>query len=284
MAILENRGRTSGTLHEFGGFIMSGAKYSSILVFMLMSTYLLYFSAARSLSPYLLEAPGRIFAVSSSFYDVVAGSVNYAAGKLRYLSDLETENIELKLEVARLKKLQSDIQSIGLENSALRSLLKVAEEPHLRYTTAKLLTVSSNPFTRMAVIGAGKKHNILIDQVVINSEGLVGRVVEVSDGFSKVMLITDLNSRIPVVTSESRQRGILVGGISEGKIVYLTENHGIKVGETVETSGDGKIYPAGIVVAKITGIAQSGVTASPVASLYKTDFVSVMAMGNPDSE
>jgi rod shape-determining protein MreC len=276
MAILENRvkaAENSKLIRRLTRLI----KQSLSLVLICLSIYLLYFLNTKSLSLPLVETTGRIALVINSFSYQISNAINLVGKSFNNARDLEAENIKLKLEVARLKNLQSDIQSIRTENSSLRGLLKVVEDKPWDYTTVRLLSLSSNLFGKLVIVDGGIKDNVKVDQVVLCSEGLLGKVVEVSNNFSKVMLITDLNSRIPVMTLGSRERGILVGDVSKAKMIYLNEGHEVQQGEMIVTSGDGKLYPSGIPVAEVTEVFPDYVLAKPVAGLKGVEFVSIMA-------
>ncbi|WP_316354840.1 rod shape-determining protein MreC [Candidatus Trichorickettsia mobilis] len=275
MAILANRTRSTNNLFEFVQFGIMMIKRLNIIIFIVLSIHLLYFAETKSLSNIALEATGRCISVSLMLYEQVINQINTITSKIKYLNDIESENIELKLEIARLKTQQSDMQSIRIENVILRKLLSVVKDIEYPYTTARLLTVSLTPFSHTAVVGAGRSHGIELDQIVTNGEWLIGRVVDVSDNYAKVILISDADSRIPVVSSISRERGILAGSNGRINMVYLQNNHIIQKDEKVVTSGDGAVYPPGIVVAKIAAIKQGRVMVESAVNLQKTDFVTI---------
>jgi rod shape-determining protein MreC len=282
MAILANRTRSTNNLFDFVQFGIMMVKRLNIIIFIVLSIHLLYFAETKSLSNIALEATGRCISVSLMLYEQVINQINTIASKIKYLNDIESENIELKLEIARLKTQQSDMQSIRIENVILRKLLSVVKDIEYPYTTARLLAVSLTPFSHTAVVGAGRNHGIELDQIVTNGEWLIGRVVDVSDSYAKVILISDADSRIPVVSTISRERGILAGGNGLINMVYLQNNHIIQKDEKLVTSGDGAVYPPGIGVAKIAAIKQEKVIVESAVNLQKTDFVTIYSRGSKD--
>jgi rod shape-determining protein MreC len=193
-----------------------------------------------------------------------------------YFQDLAKKNIELQLEIARLRHLQNNLDSISAENIALKDLLMVAKEEEFEYVTAKLLSVSFNPFSKTALISAGQKYGIEVDQIVVNAQGLVGKVTEVSSNYAKVMLISDVNSRIPVTASSSREKGILAGSGDKSRMLYLPDNHLMQEDERIITSGHGNIYPAGILVGYVSKITGNEVIINNAADLSKTEFVQIL--------
>ncbi len=281
MAILANRTRINNSPYEFIKICLLALKRFLAIGLIVISVKLLYFSSPISISVASLEIVGYFISKGLAVYEEVFEKINFIAQKFDYLRDLEAENIALKLEITRLNQLQSDIQSIQAENLALKKLLTIVKDNEYDYATARLLSVSINPFRKVAIIGAGKNHGIKIDQVVRNNEGLVGRIIEVSDNYSKIMLVNDTNSRIPVITAVSRERGILTGNNEKITINYLQDNCTIKKGEKVVTSGDGKLYPPGIEVATVIKVNGRDVLVKPVTNLYKTDFVTIYLNSKP---
>lgn len=275
MAIVANRARSANNLYEYVQFIIILVKRINIIIFIVLSMYLLYFTKTKSFSNVILEVTGRCISSSLILYEQIIHQINTISSRVKYFHDLESENIELKLEIARLTMQQSDIQSIGIENVTLRKLLSVVKDIKHPYTTARLLTVVFTPFGRTAIIGAGLNHGIKPDQIVTNGEWLIGRVVNASDHYSEVALISDANSRIPVITEISRERGILAGNNARINLVYLQDNHLIQTGERVLTSGDGAVYPPGIVVAKIVAVKHGKILVESELDLHKTDFVTI---------
>jgi rod shape-determining protein MreC len=275
MAILTNRIKSTNSLFEFPKFIMYLLKRFLSVIFIISLLNLLYFSKSQKVNKISLEIVGSCISSGLVLYEELFKYINFFTTKLIYLRDLELENIELKIEIAKLKESQNRYNVIKNENEALKKLLQFVEQGEHNYVTAKLLSVSLNSFGNIAMIGAGTNHGIAIDQIVVNNEGLIGRIIETSGNYSKIMLIGDFNSRIPVVTSLSRERGVLAGGNGKLRMIYLQENHSIATGERILTSGDGKIYPEGIVVAEVTSVSKDRITLEPMAKLHNSDFVNI---------
>lgn len=275
MAILENRTRIASSTADFAKAVLVLLRRFFVLVFIGLSLNLLYSSSPKKLSSITLEITGHFVASGLAVYENGLATVDFITEQLSYFKNLRAENVELKLELSRLKQLQNDIELLHAENVALKKLLIVTPDSEYNYITAKLLTVGVNPFSQTALVAAGSKNGVAIDQIVVSSEGLVGRIIEVSDNYAKIMLVTDPNSRIPVIASSSRERGIIAGDITKTKIIYLQDQHLLQEGETLVTSGDGKIFPPSINVARVTKVNQDEVIAQPVVNLYKTDFVRI---------
>ena len=142
---------------------------------------------------------------------------------------------------------------------------------------SKLLSVSVTPFNKIAVIAAGRNQGILSDQIVTDGKWLIGRVADISENYATVILLSNAESRVPVITKNSRERGILAWDDGQLSIVYLQDNHLVQEGEIVMTSGDGAMYPLGIGVARVSSVKQGKVHLEQVANLYNTDFVTIIS-------
>lgn len=275
MAILENRVKTENGVIELYHFCRFIVKKVIIGFFLVCSVYLLYFPANK-ISTLSLEFSGSLISVVVGLSESIFEKVNLIKSKLIYFRDLESENIKLKFELAQLKRLEDSLYQIRAENIALKSLLKVISDIKSEVKiTARLLSVSNNPISKIALIGAGVKDGIILDQLVLDERGLVGRVVEVSENYAKVMTINDARSRIPVVTSRSAKRGVLAVNGDNMHILYLDDMVNLDHGEHVLTSGDGKIYPPGLLVATISSNISGEVKLLPVMDLENARFVTV---------
>ncbi len=284
MAILENRVKHASHISELVKFCIVLAKRFSVIFLIACSVYLLrtpntmmpaQVSIGAKLSTTALELSGNLLSGAVAFYDVIAMSTESVQSQMHYFKNLEAENIALKLELAKLRSKQAYLESLEAENNSLKKLLKVVATENNSFTTAKLLSISLSPFSQTAIIGAGSDHGVAVDQVVVSNEGLVGRVVETSTNYAKIMLVSDTNSRIPVVAVSSRERGVMVGDNHSARMLYIQDKETLKTGELLLTSGDGKVYPAGIAVGTVTQISEDDVIVKPVTDLRGVNFVQI---------
>lgn len=275
MALLANRIKRSSKMVEFARFILVTLRRVFVLFFVIASLYL-FLATPKRFSSISLEVVGHVIFGGLLIHENIFKQINLITQNFIYLRDLARENIELQLEVARLRKLQSNIYLIQSENKELKKLLSVVEEEQYNYVSAKLLSVSLNPFSKTALVSAGVRHGVEVDQIVTNSEGLVGRVIQVSNNYSKIILVNDVNSRIPITTVSSKEKGIMSGYGNGSKILYLPKTHLVQKGEKVITSGYGNIYPYGITVGYVKKANAEKVLVKPVVDLSKTEFVSIL--------
>lgn len=190
---------------------------------------------------------------------------------------LRAENIRLRAENERLMRWQATASELGSENQRLKSLLNFAPPMKSSYISARISVDAGNPFSRSVVIGAGISQGIADDAAVVNENGLIGRVVGVGQKTSRVLLLTDINSRIPVIGQKSREHAIAGGtGGDSLSLLYLTETSRIKEGEVVVTSGDGSVLPAGIPIGVVTSVNKGAASVQTFADWHSLEYVSVL--------
>lgn len=276
MAILANRSKINYHFSDAVKLAQLVMKRFLMTGLISLSVAWLYYSVPRGASAICLEASGHLISSGLVIYQQLFRPLNFITEKIRYWQDLEAENLQLRSQAARSEQLSSQIQLMQAENLALKKLLSVAIDPEYCRVTAKLLSVSLNPFSKTALLGAGTNDGVMTEQIVTNNDGIIGRIIEVSKNYARVMLISDANSCIPVITSVSRQRSILKGCNGQISLNYLPDNHAVQAGEKIVTSGDGRLYPPGLVVAVVTKLSSTGeLVIEPVASLHATEFVTI---------
>ena len=117
----------------------------------------------------------------------------------------------------------------------------------------------------------------MVDQMVLSNGFLAGRVIEVSNNYSKIMPINDHNSRISVKTSDSNIRAIFRGnGNRGGLLIHLPPNLKPKIGETILTSGDGGIFSPNIPIGKIVNIEESALIVESFANISQVDYITIL--------
>ena len=279
MAILANRVKVKNSLIEWSKFIFFSVRKLFVIILITISCYVLYFSAPQQVANSLMETIGRTLSMGAIIYKESISTAKWMYGRLSYFKDLEAENLKLKLEIAALKDVKQNMLITQSENRALRELLNATPEILRNSITTKVVGMSISPFAHFATIQAGSRDGVKLNDVVRGKKGLVGRVSEVSPNYSTVMLIHDHNSRIPVITGDSRTRGILARQGDNLKILHLKENHNVAVGELVYTSGDGKIYPKGLIVARIKRITSKGAFVEISENYEEIEFVIIESKG-----
>lgn len=160
-----------------------------------------------------------------------------------------SENRKLKEQLAEMQALRDANITLKNTNDRYEALLGIRTEPAIRMATARAVSESRGPFSNARLIDAGTRKGIRVGNPVVNEHGLVGRVVGTTNGVSRVLLLTDVASRTPVLIDRSDARAILVGdGGGNPRLDFLRGQGTIQAGDRVLTSGDGGVFPRGLPV------------------------------------
>lgn len=196
---------------------------------------------------------------------------------------LETENLLLKAEQLQLDKLK-------LEVKRLNRLLGTASQ--MSSTDIQIATIkrySRSPYAQFFTLDKGSFDDIQATQAVIDTKGLIGLITQVTPVSSRVQLITDLDSQIPVRVRRTGQRGILTGlGHNQLSLQFIPNTSSIIVGDLIETSGLGDVYPKGYPVAVISSVKNLkdqpyyAIMADPIAELNQAEKVLVLSTQKPN--
>lgn len=198
------------------------------------------------------------------FFDLVsrpASGFGRVSEEVREISAIRAENERLREANTRLLRWQEVARRLEAENQQLRGLMNVTPEPTVSYVSARIIADSGGAFVRSVLVNAGARSGAARGQAAVMDHGLVGRVVEVGERAARVLLLTDLNSRVPVMLEDSRERAVLAGDNGpQPRLLYLPSRRDAPTaGERVVTSGHGGVFPPGIPVGS-TAIAEDGST------------------------
>jgi rod shape-determining protein MreC len=160
-----------------------------------------------------------------------------------------SENQELKAQMREMQQWRDVALALRNENARYRTLLGLKTDPPIPMVAARVVLDSRGPFAATRLANAGADKGIKVGNPVMSENGLVGRVVGVSSGASRVLLTTDTASKIPVMIDRTNARAILTGdGGPNPKLEYLRGQDPVKEGDRVMTSGDGGVMPRGLPV------------------------------------
>ena len=165
--------------------------------------------------------------------------------------NLYEENKKNKYELEILKSKDLINQFTLSENKRLKSIIDdyLVKSDEI---IAKVLSDKQSPFLKSLIINKGSKHNIELGMAVLDRNYLVGKVVEVNYVSSRILLLSDINSKIPVTIEPGNIQSILSGtGKDDGIIQYLMRNSKIESDSIVYTSGSAGLFKAGIPIGKI---------------------------------
>jgi rod shape-determining protein MreC len=209
-------------------------------------------------------------------------AANDAVDGIESLIDLREENARLREQNTRLLHWQAVARRLEQENARYRSLLQVQFEPAVDPVVARVIADSGGPFVRTVLVNAGRRAGVRKGQAVVNDDGLVGRIVESGERSSRVLLVTDLNSRIPVIMEIARHRAILAGDNSaRPRLEFLPVSAQVSPGDRVVTSGDGGLFPPGLPVGIVADLGDGLPRVQPFADRERIEYVRVLRFDLP---
>ncbi len=175
---------------------------------------------------------------------------------------------------------QSVAQRLEAENKALRSFFAFRSGPQATFITARVVGDAGSAFVRSMLLNAGGRDGVENGQAVMTSDGLAGRITEVGETSARVLLITDINSRIPVLVERTRDRAVLAGDNSrQPRLTLMPPGMSVEAGDRIVTSGHGGTYPAGLPVGVVASVSEKSVRVEPLVDWTRLEFVRVVDFG-----
>jgi Cell shape-determining protein len=221
-------------------------------------------------------------------FDAVAGPINgIFAWPVRKAGDLSdyvgdyffavSENRKLKQQVRELEPWRDQAIALKNVNARYEAMLGLRTEPPVELRTARSISESRGPFARARLLDVGTNQGVSVGNPVINEHGLVGRVVGTSGGISRMLLVSDVSSRIPVLIDRTDARAILTGdGSGNPRLAFVRGHESIRSGDRILTSGDGGGLPRGLPI----GVAARGIDGTWRVKLFSDrgaiDYVRIM--------
>lgn len=234
--------------------------------------------------PRFLEQ-GRLFVVDvfAPLLDAIAQPLvagQKVADHIAQVVTVHAENQRLREENARLLQWQLVARSLDAENQDLRRLLQVPGDPPLGFVTGRVVANSGGAFVRSVLVLAGSRDGAAKGHAAVNTDGLVGRVTEVGDRATRILLLTDMNSNVPVVVERTRERAIAAGDNSERlRLTFLPTDSKVQIGDRLVTSGHGGVFPPGIPVGIVAAVADGVIRIQPFVDSSRLEYVRLVDYG-----
>ena len=185
------------------------------------------------------------------------------------INNLNQENAKLKQENVDFLNRIIQLKEVALENEFLREQMDLPDSGTKQLVLADVVGQDSSGSGKYILINKGEKHGVKKKAAVITAgDILVGQIIELTNSFSKVQLITDSNSRINALIQESRITGLVKGNQGLSLIIdLLPQGQNIKDGEIVITSGLAELFPKGLLIGQIQQVLFSDVQISQKAKI-----------------
>ncbi|WP_421728795.1 rod shape-determining protein MreC [Brevundimonas sp.] len=188
-----------------------------------------------------------------------------------------SENRKLREQIAQLEPWRDQAIALKNVNARYEAMLGLRTEPAVAMVTGRSVSDSRGPFVHARLIDTGADKGVRIGNPVINEDGLVGRVIGASGGVSRMLLLTDVSSRTPVLIDRTDARAMLTGdGSGNPRLEFVRGVGSVQAGDRVLSSGDGGGFPRGIPI----GVAAKGIDGTWRVKLFSDrgaiDYVRVM--------
>ncbi|MGR4000726.1 MAG: rod shape-determining protein MreC [Alphaproteobacteria bacterium] len=193
---------------------------------------------------------------------------------LRDTTRLWAVNAALKEENQKLTRWYGEAERLKSENRELRGLLALPTAEYPDRILAQVIGAASNSVSHSVFVRAGQNQNIKANHIASNETGIVGRVIEVGERTARVLLFTDISSRVPVYVGEDRHNAILAGNNEQQlSLVHFPEDAIARRGDIVFTSGSGGIFPPHIEIGVVQGKHNNDFIITPFSNAQANGFL-----------
>jgi len=247
-----------------------------LLVFLLLALFLLW----RIDSPRVERFRAALVDKFVPSFEWALVPVTAGAGMVddfRSYQKIYEQNQELRRELQRLKSWKEAAVQLEQQNAKLLALNSVRLDPKLTSVSGVVLADSGSPFRQSVLLNVGSRDGIKDGWATMDGLGLVGRISGVGKNTARVILLTDSNSRIPVTIQPSGQRALLVGDNSaRPPIEFLEKPELVRPGDRVVTSGDGGVFPSGLLVGQVAKDSDRRLRVQLAADYERLSFLRVL--------
>ncbi len=192
-------------------------------------------------------------------------------------SRLLAQNQQLREELRQMKAWKEAALQLEQKNARLLDLNQVRLDPRLTHVTGVVLADSGSPFRQSVLLNVGARDGILDGWATMDGIGLVGRISGVGERTARVILLTDSNSRVPVTVQPSGQKALLSGDNSSfPPLDFLEDSDEVRPGDRVVSSGDGGMFPAGLLVGQVVLGSDKRLRVALAADYQRLEFLRVL--------
>ena len=192
-------------------------------------------------------------------------------------SSLLEENKELKRTLQNMTAWKEKALQLEQKNAQLRALNNVKLSKDLVWVTGEIMADSGSPFYQSGVINIGIKDGIKNGSAAVDGLGLVGRISGIGQNVARVLFLTDISSAIPIKIKRNNQKGLLIGDNSPWPLLEFVEEKAlINIGDRVFTSGDGNVFPSGILIGNIFIDSKKKLRVKPIANFDSLEFLRIL--------
>lgn len=272
------------------GFGRKAESRVSLLVMILVSILLLLSSLYSAEASVFKKARETVIDAAAPALSLLAGPISYIqgiVGDIRDYFNVLEQNQALREENAELRQWMNEALALRETLSAYQQLQGYQTPPEVSPIDAFVVGESNDAFAHSMIVNAGAKDGVARGQAVVDDRGLVGRIVDAGSSASRILLLTDVQSRIPVYIEEAELEGILVGRTKTRPAISFVESSDpvtFTPGQRVLTSGAGGVLPRGIPVGTIVEERDGEAVVDLFANYARTRMVRVINYEFPEVE
>ncbi len=187
------------------------------------------------------------------------------------------QNQELRRELQQMRAWREAALQLEQRNAQLLDLAQVRLDPQLTHVTGVVMADAGSPYRKSVLINVGARDGIIDGWAVMDGLGLAGRIAGVGQRSSRVILLTDSNSRVPVMLQPSGQRAILSGDNSPAPVLeFIEAPEDIRPGDRVVSASDGGVFPPGLLVGEVVQGGDQRLRVRLAADYGRLDFLRVL--------
>ncbi len=269
----------AGQMSRIGAFRLLLHRFAFLTLVMVAFGLMLLGKADTLLVDRLRAMVGDILAPFLDLLSRPAANIAALVENVHDLVAMRAENVRLREENASILQCEGVAQQLNVENQALRGLLKMVPGPSISFISARVIAITEGPFVRSALLNAGNRDGVRKGQAVMTGEGLAGRVDRVGNRSASILLLTDINSRIPVVVMPSRDRALLVSNRGRLQLIYVMGDGPVTVGNPVVTAEEAHAFPPDLPVGTVVRTEDSFIEVQPFVQPATLEYVRLVDYG-----
>tara|TARA_R110002049_G_scaffold44333_3_gene129888 strand:+ start:135901 stop:136806 length:906 start_codon:yes stop_codon:yes gene_type:complete len=248
----------------------------AVLVLVLTAVFLLWRIDSPRVERFRAQITDRFVPNLDWAMAPVTGTINMLRDYQSY-QRLEAQNRELRSELRKMQAWKEAAVQLEQENARLLDLNNVRLDPRLTVISGVVLADSGSPFRQSVLLNVGARDGIVEGWATMDGIGLVGRISGVAKNTSRVILLTDASSRIPATIQPSGQRAIVAGDNSAAPpIDFLESPDLVRPGDRVISSGDGGVFPAGLLIGQVAADPGGRLRVRLAADYERLEFLRVL--------
>lgn len=253
-------------------------RFSFIMLIAVAAFFLLLAKADLRIITFAANHVQGVAAPIISFVQNPVAGLRGAADVVGEIIAVHERSNRLMAENLELRGWKAQAVHLDVQNKALREQLNFPKtEQTPQWITARVIGDSTTSYVHTRLLALGARQGLAVGMAAVDENGLVGRIIKVGASTSRLLLITDFSSKIPVVVASSNDRAILTGDNGPQPLLdFLPLDPSYRIGDLVMTSGDGGMLPAGIPVGVISATVDKKALVRPFADWSRLDFVTAL--------